>query len=150
MPPRLLVDSPAVEWAPTFSPDMRWFAYVSDETGREEIFLQPFPPTGAKWQVSVDGGRAPHWSDDGTEIFFVLGDAMMAAAVRTSPEVRVQRAVQLFVLRSVDSAGTPIPNYDVSSDGQRFLMVENDRSAETHSVEVFVGWAAKALRKGDF
>lgn len=135
-----LLDTDAVEWAAWFSPDMKWFTYVSNETGREEIFLQPYPTTGAKWQVSRDGGRAPRWSDDGTEIFYVANDALWSAAVRTSSTVRVDTPVKLFDHR-MDDSGVPIANYDVTPDGQRFLVVDNDSATQTNSVEIVVGWS---------
>jgi len=134
-----LLTSAAAEWAGSFAPDITHFAYVSDETGREEIFVQPFPLTGAKWQVSSEGGRAPRWSDDGAEIFYVMNDAIWSARIRTAPAVRIETPVKLFDHR-LDNSGVPIPNYDVTPDGQRFLVVDNDRSTETHSVEVRIGW----------
>ncbi len=138
----LLLTTDAVEWAGSFAPDMEWFAYVSDETGREEIFVQPFPTTGAKWQISNDGGRAPRWSDDGTEIFYVMNGAMWSARIRTSPNVRIGTPERLFVHR-MDDSGIPIPNYDVTPDGQRFLIVDNDRSTETRSIEIRIGWGRR-------
>ncbi len=137
-----LIESPAAEWAPDFSPDMEWFVYVSDETGREEIFLQPYPVTGAKWQISTDGGRAPRWSDDGREIFFVRGDGMYRVAIATEPELRLQTPELIFEHR-MDSSGVPVANYDVTPDGQRFLIVEPDAGAETRSVEMIVGWGRR-------
>ena len=137
-----LVESPAAEWSPVLSPDMKWFAYVSDETGREEIFLQPYPVTGAKWQISTDGGRAPRWSADGHEIFFVRGDGMYRVAIATEPDLRLQTPELLFEHR-MDSSGVPVANYDVTPDGQRFLIVEPDAGADARSVEVIVGWGRR-------
>lgn len=136
-----LLDTDAVEWAASFAPDMKWFAYVSDETGREEVFIQPYPTTsaGSKWQVSQQGGRSPRWSDDGSEIFFVSSDAMWSVRVEVESRVRVRSPEKLFDLR-MDDSGVPIANYDVTPDGQRFLVVTNDRSTDTHSVEVVLGW----------
>jgi serine/threonine-protein kinase len=142
-----IVETPAAEWAADLSPDLKWFVYVSDETGREEIFLQPFPVTGAKWQISTDGGRAPRWSADGREIFFVRGDGMYGVAIATEPELRIQNPELLFEHR-MDSSGVPVANYDVSADGQRFLIVEPDADADAGSVEVIVGWG-QTLEKSE-
>ena len=99
--------TPFDERSPRFSPDGRWLAYVSDESGRDEVYVQPFPGPGAKWLVSTDGGREPVWGRDGRELFYRAGDLMMAvpltfdtrvlcrpapAAVRVSRRGRRRRA----------------------------------------------------------
>ncbi|OFW14872.1 MAG: hypothetical protein A3F70_03940 [Acidobacteria bacterium RIFCSPLOWO2_12_FULL_67_14] len=62
-----------------FSPDVRWIAYDSTETGRREVWIQPFPPTGARWQISRAGGVSPQWRSDGNELFYVAGNGRMMA-----------------------------------------------------------------------
>jgi dipeptidyl aminopeptidase/acylaminoacyl peptidase len=85
-----------------FSPDGRWVAYTSNEAGRDEIYLEPFPTTGARWQISSDGGSHPAWSPGGREIVFLNGDGLMAAALDVTPAVRVgapQRVVPAEALQ---------------------------------------------------
>ncbi len=139
-PPRPLIDTPAAEWGPSLSPDGKWISYCSDETGREEIYVQPYPPTGAKWQISVEGGRASTWSRDGREIFFVQGDTFFAARVETSgPAFRAQAPVALFDHR-MDSAGVPLPNYDESPRDGRFLIVGADAGEASRRLHVVLDW----------
>jgi serine/threonine-protein kinase len=134
-----LIQTAAAEWGPALSPDEKWVAYCSDETGREEIFVQPYPPTGAKWQVSKDGGRAPLWSHGGDELFFVEGNNFYAVRVSTQPSFRVQTPEVLFEHR-MDNSGVPLRNYDVSADDQRFLIVESDAAAHSRQFRVVLGW----------
>jgi Tol biopolymer transport system component len=136
---RPVINSPAAEWGPDLSPNEKWVVYCSDETGREEIFVQPYPTTGAKWQVSTDGGRAPRWSHKGDEIFFVEGDTFYATPVKTSPAFRAGTPAVLFTHR-MDTSGVPTPNYDVSNDDQRFLIVEADSAARSRQLRVVLGW----------
>jgi Tol biopolymer transport system component len=77
--------TPFIEGNPRFSPDGNWLAYVSDEAGRSEVYVQPFPGTGGKRQVSTEGGSEPAWNPNGKELFYRSGDAMMAVDVTTKP-----------------------------------------------------------------
>jgi Tol biopolymer transport system component len=74
----LFLSTPATEGAARFSPDGRWIAYVSDESGRPEIYVQPYPGPGGKWQISADGGIEPVWNANGRELFYRSGNRMMA------------------------------------------------------------------------
>ena len=76
--------TPFSETAPRFSPDGRWLAYVSDESGRYEIYVQPYPGPGGKWQISTEGGTEPVWNPNGRELFYRSGNKMMAVDVRRS------------------------------------------------------------------
>jgi eukaryotic-like serine/threonine-protein kinase len=77
------------ESAPQFSPDGRWLAYISDETGRYETYVQPYPVTGGKWPISTDGGTEPVWNRNGRELFYRSGNKMMAVDITTEPGFRV-------------------------------------------------------------
>ncbi|MDR3722704.1 MAG: protein kinase [Candidatus Acidoferrales bacterium] len=88
--------TPFNESAPEFSPDGRWLAYVSDESGRFEIYVQPYPGPGGKWQISTDGGTEPVWNRNGRELFYRSGDKMMAAAVATQPSFFAGKPRMLF------------------------------------------------------
>ena len=93
---RPLLATAASEQHPQFSPDGRWLAYSSDESGRYEIYVQPYPDGGGKWPVSIDGGVEPRWSSSGRELFYRRGDAMMAVPIATGPTFAAGTPRQLF------------------------------------------------------
>ena len=103
-----------------FSPNGKWIAYRSLETGRGEIFVQDFPPTGAKWQVSISGGSEPQWRRDGNELFYINAGRLMAVDIRTTGE-RFANGVP-HSLFEVKEWPTGRNSYAVSVDGQKFLM----------------------------
>jgi serine/threonine-protein kinase len=111
-----LVTTPAFESMPAVSPDGRWIAYVSDETGQIEVYVKPFPEvTRGKWQVSVDGGFWPRWSHTGDELFYAdIANGFMVAEIRTEPTLSVGRRQRLH------GSGT-VPFFEVGPDDQRFL-----------------------------
>jgi serine/threonine-protein kinase len=121
--PRAVVKTPSSEAAPRLSPDGRWLAYTSDESGRSEVLVQSFPVPGGRTQISTSGGTEPVWSRDGREMFYLNGDAMMAVEIRTSPTFTVGTPRMLFEGRFVRSPNS-VASYDVSADGQRFLRVQ--------------------------
>jgi Tol biopolymer transport system component len=106
-----------------FAPDNRWVAYVSDETGRQEIFVQDFPATGAKFQASVMGGSEPRWRRDGRELTFLAPDGrLMSVGVETKPDFRLGVPKPLFQTRLMNLGIAASRRYAVSADGTRFLM----------------------------
>jgi serine/threonine-protein kinase len=135
-----------VEAQPRFSPDGRWIASVTDASGKSEVVVQPFPGPGARVQVSAGGGSEPVWARDGKRIFYRDGRNLMAAAISTSPTLTVTGRTAVFPDEYM-FAQAPHANYDVSPDGQRFLMV---KSAERPELLVVHGWGdeLKALMKG--
>ncbi len=122
-----------------FSPDARWIAYSSDESGHNEVYVQPFPPTGAKFQVSKDGGTFPTWRGDGRELFFVTPDGtMMAATIQASTTLEAGLPQALFPSGITQSGNRH--QYAVTKDGQRFLLnVPQERSSPT-PLTVVVNW----------
>ncbi len=114
------------------SPDGRGLAYQSDESGRFEVYVQPFPELGAKWQISTDGGQDPVWNPNGRELFYCEGDKMMAVSIETAPELTAGKPQFLF-------EGAFQQRYDVSRDGQRFLMVERV-TQEVTEINVVFNW----------
>jgi Tol biopolymer transport system component len=136
--PRPLVRSAFDEAHPTFSPDGRSFAYVSNESGRSELYLQPYPGPGGRIQVSTHGGREPVWSRDGRELFFRMGRGLFVADVQTSPAVTVGRPRLLF--SSDHMLGTNGANYDVSTDAKRFVMVKGPPQRTENEVVVVTHW----------
>jgi serine/threonine-protein kinase len=131
--------TPFDEHSPQFSPDGKWIAYVSDESGRTEVFVQPFPGPGQKWLLSTGGGIDPVWSKDGRELFFREGDALMAAPVAPKGEVfSAGRPQRLFEVRF--DTGNNGPNYDVSRDGQWFVVPRQDRMPAPGELHVVLNW----------
>jgi len=113
------------EEAPALSPDGKWLAYSSNESGRSEIFVRPFPNTaGGRWQVSTTGGSAARWSHSGRELFFEApsGD-LMAAPVTPGPTFASGAPTRLFPLTGGLIASNVVPLYDITPDDRKFLMV---------------------------
>ena len=109
---------------PTLSPDGRWLAYVSDETGQDEIYVVPFPNAGdAKWAVSTSGGGEPLWSHSGRELFYRNGQGeMVAVQVETEPTFSPGQSEVLFSETQFQS-GLNDAQYDVTPDDERFIMI---------------------------
>jgi hypothetical protein len=128
-----------------FSPDGRWVAYQSDESGKSEVYVAPFPGAGGKWQVSIAGGDYPRWRRDGAEIFYLASDnKLMAAAVNGKGQnFEVGVVTQLFQTRAVTRLGS---HYDVSADGQRFLINTRPEQTAAAAITVVMNWAAGLKR----
>ena len=123
--------------SPTLSPDGRWVAYASDEAGRYEIYVRPFPGPGGRWQVSKEGGIEPHWSGTGREIFFRNNTSMMAAAVQAGATFAPGEVRELF--KTVATAVGTHTLYDVSRDGRTFYIAQPLR-ANDQVVVVLLNW----------
>jgi Tol biopolymer transport system component len=136
--PKVFIATKAVEGAPMFSPDGRAIAFVSDETGRNEIHLRPFPGPGEKLVVSTSGGNEPVWSPTGRELFYRVGDALMAVDVTTSPRLQVGTPHRLFEKRYEPSISL-YANYS-TIDGQRFVMIKRIDQDEPPRISVIVNW----------
>jgi eukaryotic-like serine/threonine-protein kinase len=140
--------TPFNESDPRFSPDGHWIAYMSDESGRSEIYVQLYPGPGGKLQVSRDGGVEPLWNPNGRELFYRNGNKMMAVAITTQPSFTLG-IPQLLFERSYVLATVPISNYDVSPDGRRFLMIkptEQEQAARTQ-INIVLNWFEELKRK---
>jgi eukaryotic-like serine/threonine-protein kinase len=126
---------------PQFSPDGRWMAYVSNESGRNEIYVQPYPGPGGKWQISTDGGNEPVWNRNGRE-------KMMAVGITTAPSFSAGNPKPLFEGQHVSSTTVPLPEYDVSPDGQRFLMLKpvTPEQAAPTQINVVLNWPEELKR----
>jgi serine/threonine-protein kinase len=140
--------TPFDEGVPQFSPDGRWLAYISDESGRFEVYVQPYPGPGGKWQISTEGGTEPVWNPNGRELFYRSGDKMMAVDIATQPSFAAGKPRMLFEGPYQPTEATA-PNYDVSRDGQRFLMlkpVEQAQAAPTQ-IDVVLNWFEELKQK---
>jgi len=146
--PRPFLATQFNETRPELSPDGRWLAYESDESGRLEVYVQPFPGPGGKWQVSTDGGRYLHWARNGKELFYLSGTRLMAVEVATSPTFRAGTPKPLFdapFLRFPSGQG---PWFDVAPDGRRFLMAKRpERPAASGELQVVMEWFEELRRR---
>jgi len=127
-----------------FSPDGKWVAYASNETGKWEIYVTSFPEARGKWQISIGGGEQPRWRGDGKELFFLSsGSKIMAAPVTTGANFDAGPPVALFQATPRQPVSTNDQFvYDVSRDGQRFLFLTLVKEAETVPVSVVLNWTA--------
>ncbi len=144
---QLFLRTPFNESAPRFSPDGRWLAYISDESGRWEIYVQPYPGPGGKWLISTEGGTEPVWNPNGRELFYRSGDRMMTVEIKTQPGFSAGKPKVLFEGQYLPTPAT-FPNYDVTPDGQRFLMLkpsEQDQAAT--QINVVLNWFEELKRR---
>jgi eukaryotic-like serine/threonine-protein kinase len=139
------LETPFGEGAPVFSPDGRWLAYVSNESGRPEIYVRAYP-AGQSLTISAEGGNEPVWARTGRELFYRSGNAIMAVDVAPSPTLAVGKPRLLFE-RPFDSSSTFWPNYDVSLDAQRFIMVKRlDQDESLAQINVMLNWGDELKR----
>jgi serine/threonine-protein kinase len=144
----LILQTAFDEHSAVLSPDDRWIAYVSDESGRNEVYLRPFPGAGGRWKVSTEGGSEPMWAPDGKEIFYRIGDQMMAVPVITDPDLALGQPVLLFEGRYRDDPDARGSFYDVSSDGRRFLMIKDkEDQSSTIQINVVLNWFEELKRR---
>jgi Tol biopolymer transport system component len=142
--PFVLVETEHDEREGQFSPDVKWFAYDSSESGRREVWVQPFPPTGSRWQVSTSGGFSPRWSRDGKELFFIAANGTLTAVpVSGSKAIEFGAATPLFQTTFRDAA---YGNYAVAPDGKRFLLNLPPKRQDVRPITVVLNWPG-ALNK---
>ena len=126
-----------------FSPDGHWVTYVSNDSGKDEVYVVPFPGPGTRVRVSTDGGSRPRWRRDGRELFYLsLATEMMAAEVSPAPrDFRVGAVRALFTLSGL--GGVPGNLYDVTADGQKFIAVQDLEHTSTVPLTIVVNWPAR-------
>ena len=124
------------------SPDGRWMAYTSDESGRNEVYAQTFPNPSGRWQISATGGASPRWRRDAKELFYIASDGkLMAVPVRgTGTAIEISEPTPLYeILTRAGVTGVGNVRYDVAGDGERFLVVSvEDR--DTTPLSVVLNW----------
>ncbi len=139
------LQTPSSETGVVFSPDGHWVAYRSNESGRQEIYVQPFPSTGAKWLISTEGGEEAAWAGSGSEIFYRNGDQMMAVDITTEPTFTHGKPKLLFEGRYVRAGFRSA--YDVTPDGQRFLMIkESEQESTVTQLNIVLNWFEELKR----
>jgi len=143
------------ERAPEISPDGRWMAYSSNESGKDEIYVRAFPDVNkGRTHISTDGGNSPLWSPDGRELFYRNGDAVMAVAVETEPTFKAGKPETLFS-GTYASASQQAHTWDISPDGKRFLMMkevastsESAAAEETpRKINIVLNWFEELKQK---
>jgi len=133
-----------LEFHPTFSPDGKWLAYTSNESGRGEVYVQRFPGPGEKVQVSTDGGAFPTWSRDGRRLIYESSDTLWAVDVENSPGFRLGKSHLMYQGQIWNEAAGP--NYALSPDGKRLVVVERGKDATETDVNVVLNWHEELLR----
>ena len=143
--PHPFLQTPFGERVPRFSPDGRYVAYVSNESGQNEVYVQPFPEGSRKVTVSSNGGTKVRWSRDGKELFYVEGQTLVAVSVSSGSGFSVGSATRLFEHAGLRGATNYAP-YDVSADGQRFILAEPvgaGADAPEPAIRVVQNWFAE-------
>ena len=141
--PQLFLQTEFNEQTPKFSPDGHWLAYLSDESGRKEVYVRPFPKAEeGKWQISTEGGNWPVWERNGRELFYGSGNKMMAVDIETEADFTVGKPRLLFERPSME-----LLQFDVTPDGQHFLLVQaGEQQAEADRINIVLNWFEELKR----
>jgi Tol biopolymer transport system component len=141
-----LIDTPFDELNPVFSPDGRWLAYTSNESGRYEVYVESYPRGRGRWLISAGGGTEPTWSADGREIFYRNVDAMMVVPVQSgstftagAPRMLFERPLKRGIYDSL--------SYDITADGREFLMIERQSALVPNQLNVVTDWGSELRLK---
>ena len=143
-----LLASPYPEYAARFSNDGKWLAYVSEESGRAEVYVQPYPALNARVAASTAGGHEPIWSADGRKLFFRSADSVMEAAITSVSPLEFAAPKALFRDTFIRTQGNQHTHFDVAPDG-RFLMIESSKPAITSTrqdVQIILNWTQELKR----
>ena len=143
-PPAAFLATPFQESDPALSPDGRWIAYTSNETGVAEVFVRPYPDTGTSWSISTAGGGQPVWSRDGKELYYLSGSRMMAVPIETRPAFRSGTPVQLF------EGGIEVSSsrsFDVAPDGRFVAVRPAGGSSSQMELRMLLNWQDEVKRK---
>ena len=138
--------SPSDESAPVFSRDGHFLAYVSDESGRSEVYVQPYPGPGEKWPVSTDGGTDPVWAPDGRQLYYRVGSHIMVASIQVAPAFATGTPQLLFdgafEFSELDR------NFDLSPDGTKFLAIRSQTAEPPPEFRLIFNWLQEIHEKG--
>jgi eukaryotic-like serine/threonine-protein kinase len=130
-----------VDAYPSFLPDGKWLAYNNDETGRQEIYIQPFPTGAGRWQVSTAGGVRSKWRKDGKELFFFSPEQQVMAVDVTQKDASLQLGTPHALFKATTVTGTSGP-YTVSADGKKFVMNTVLPHSITEPLTLITNWPA--------
>ena len=149
--PEYIVASPALECCPKFSPDGKWLAYVSNESGLNQVYVRPFPEPDVKWLISDEdeGGGQPVWSPDGKELFYRSGNKAMAVSIQTQSQTLTAGSPRVLFEGQYVSHSVPLgfQYWDISPDGKRFLMSkESTQEQEQSQINVVLNWFEELKR----
>ncbi len=125
-----------------FSPNGRWLAFTSDRSGQTEVYVKPYPGQGGIVQISTDGGLEPVWARSGKELFYRTGDQMMVVPVQTDTTFKAEKPRLLFEGSYRYNFTSVTSDYDVTADGQQFVMVKE----ETSQINVVLNWFEELKR----
>lgn len=143
---RPLLEAKFSQLGARLSPDGRWLAYESDESGAREIFVRSFPEAAERRQVSLRGGTQPRWRGDGRELYYVSPDRkLMAVSIRTTGQFEAETPRALFQTRIVPLVEAR-NHYDVTADGQRFVVNSRPPGDGALPIIVLAGWAPESKR----
>ena len=146
--PAFILNTVFDEYDGRYSPDGRWIAYVSNESGRSEVYVQPYPITGSKWIVSSGGGTEPRWRGDGRELFYLAGGGrLMSVMVDTNTVFRASQPRDLFQTRIPPARNFYQTSVDATADGQRFLIKTPVDDASSPSLTVVTNWTVDLARR---
>jgi len=139
--PQLFLKTSFDELEAKFSPNGRWIAYSSNESGQFEVYVRPFPGPGGVIKISTTGGTSPVWAPDGRELFYRIEDKMMAVAINTKPKFSPGKLTLLFEAPSI------INYYGIAPDGQRFVMIEEgEYSTLPNQLNIVLNWFEELKR----
>jgi eukaryotic-like serine/threonine-protein kinase len=149
--PKAFVNSAFSELEPAFSPDGRWLAYQSNESGNYEVYVRPFPGPGGKWQISTSGGNYPKWSRNGKELFYRIVDSkIMALTYSASGDSFHAEKPQLWSPGQFTERGLGSPNFDLHPDGKRFAVLKapgTEQAAAVNKVSFIFNFFDELRRK---
>jgi len=129
------------ERSPVFSPDGRWLAYTSDESGRDEIYVRPYPGPGGKWPISRSGGREPVWSASGSELYYRQGANIISVAVQTNGGIVAgEPRVMVAGDYGAEYTSSGSQTYEVTTDGERFLVIQSVDRGGANGIRVVLNW----------
>ena len=133
----LWLQTPFNEASPSLSPDGNWLAYVTDESRRREVYIQPFPEHGERIQVSTEGGDMPVWSPNGQELFYMTGSKLMVVPVINGKKLQFGKPSTIF---DFEVGSDKAFNYDISPDKAWFVGLQRDPTAPPDNIEIVLNW----------
>jgi serine/threonine-protein kinase len=145
-PPIPFLDTTFDEYEAVFSPDGRWLAYVSNESGQDEIYVRSYPGPGGKVQISSGGGMGPLWAPGGKELFYLNDENMISVAIETEPVLKVSDSTVLFATDFKRFSLAGFRNHDITPDGERFVGIKGDQEKAPTRIHIVLNWFEELKR----